>query len=239
MANSFPAYPAPGPVTGHGLWARVARYARCADSGLDPGEWFPASIEPAGARREAAAAIAVCTRCLVRGECLALSLRHWDTRQHGIWGRLIAADRARLRHLQPAGPSGRRGTAGPGVTGKLAPSSGRTARPRPPATGIPSIPASGTPPPARTGETVSTQPAGSSTRSAHQAQPRPPHLAAWADRPAQAALGIYSTGIGTAAPQAAAVPARCSPASNIAGITRGLAARIQRGAPGAITTAKE
>jgi predicted lipoprotein with Yx(FWY)xxD motif len=34
------------------------RHARCADSSLDPGEWFPVSIEPAIARREAAAAIA-------------------------------------------------------------------------------------------------------------------------------------------------------------------------------------
>ena len=85
------------PSSGDALWARVARYARCADSGLAPDEWFPVSIEPAQARHEAAAAIAVCTSCQVRTQCLALSLRHWDIGRHGIWGGLIAADRARLR----------------------------------------------------------------------------------------------------------------------------------------------
>src|SRR6516162_10157769 len=74
----------PGQVTGDGSWARVSRYALCADSGLDPDEWFPVSIEPARARHEAAAAIAVCTACLVRAQCLALSLLHWDIGQHGI-----------------------------------------------------------------------------------------------------------------------------------------------------------
>jgi hypothetical protein len=54
-------------------------------------------VDPARARQEAAAAIAVCTGCLVRGECLVLSLRHWDLGQHGVWGGLVAADRARLR----------------------------------------------------------------------------------------------------------------------------------------------
>jgi hypothetical protein len=48
------------------------------------------------------AAIAVCASCLVRGQCLTLSLRHWDIAQHGIWGGLIAADRARLRRRLPA-----------------------------------------------------------------------------------------------------------------------------------------
>jgi hypothetical protein len=33
----------------------------------------------------------------VRGHCLTLSLRHWDIGQHGVWGGLVAADRARLR----------------------------------------------------------------------------------------------------------------------------------------------
>ena len=79
------------------LWAQVTRYARCADSGLDPDQWFPVSVDPARARQEAAAAIVVCTGCLVRGECLVLSLRHWDLGQHGVWGGLVAADRARLR----------------------------------------------------------------------------------------------------------------------------------------------
>lgn len=84
------------------LAARVARYARCAGSGLDPDEWFPVSIRPRRARQEAAAAIAVCAGCLVRGQCLMLSLRHWDIGRYGVWGGLVAADRARLRALLAA-----------------------------------------------------------------------------------------------------------------------------------------
>ena len=98
MASDLPVQP----VIGDDLWARVVRQARCADSGLDPDEWFPASIEPARARHEAAAAIAVCTACLVRAQCLELSLRHWDIGQHGVWGGLVAADRAQLRRRLPA-----------------------------------------------------------------------------------------------------------------------------------------
>ena len=93
MASNLPDHP----VTGDTSWARVVSQARCADSGLDPDEWFPVGIDPVTARREAAAAIAVCTSCLVRVDCLVLSLRHWDVGQHGVWGGLIAADRARLR----------------------------------------------------------------------------------------------------------------------------------------------
>jgi Transcription factor WhiB len=115
MASNLPA-PVPGPVTDDRLWARVARYARCADSGLDPDEWFPASIEPTTARHEAGAAIAVCTTCPVRAQCLALSLRHWDVGQHGIWGGLVAADRARLRRRLLVGHGGRRRTAGSGIS---------------------------------------------------------------------------------------------------------------------------
>ena len=88
-----------GAAADHALWARVIRYARCAESGLDPDHWFPVSATPDSARREAAAAIAVCTGCLVRGDCLLLALRHWDIGQHGVWGGLVTADRARLRRL--------------------------------------------------------------------------------------------------------------------------------------------
>ena len=104
-----------GAAVDHALWAQVTSYARCADNGLDPDQWFPVSVDPASARREAAAAIAVCTSCLVQGECLALSLRHWDIGQHGVWGGLVAADRARLRRGLPGGPGGRRGPAAAGV----------------------------------------------------------------------------------------------------------------------------
>jgi len=84
------------PVTDRALWARVISYARCTGSSLDPDQWFPVSAEMDNARREAAAAITVCTACLVRAECLVLSLRHWDIGQHGVWGGLVAAERAAL-----------------------------------------------------------------------------------------------------------------------------------------------
>jgi hypothetical protein len=93
------------------LWALVITHARCSDDGIDPDQWFPISAEPGRARQEAAAAIAVCTACPVRGHCLTLSLRHWDIGQHGIWGGLVAAERARLRRSLPAGRPARRGIA--------------------------------------------------------------------------------------------------------------------------------
>jgi hypothetical protein len=134
MASSVPVQR----LTDDALWARVARQARCADSGLDPDQWYPVSTEAARARQEAAAAIAVCTSCPVRAPCLELSLRYWDVGQHGVWGGLIAADRR-----GPAPPAARRsrtpqdrrirgdlaaavppGTVGPGAVG---PGAGRDA----------------------------------------------------------------------------------------------------------------
>jgi Transcription factor WhiB len=84
------------PFTDRALWVRVIRHARCTSSSLDPDQRFPVSVEIDKARREADAAITVCTTCLVRAECLALSLRHWDIGQHGVWGGLVAAERAAL-----------------------------------------------------------------------------------------------------------------------------------------------
>jgi hypothetical protein len=75
---------------------RIIRHARCSGSSLDPDQWFPVSVEIDKAPQEAAAAITVCTTCLVRAECLALSLRHWDIGQHGVWGGLVAAERPAL-----------------------------------------------------------------------------------------------------------------------------------------------
>jgi hypothetical protein len=63
--------------------------------------WLPPSqraVLPCKARREAAAAIAVCAVCPVQAQCLELSLRHWQVGQHGIWGGLVAAERAELGH---------------------------------------------------------------------------------------------------------------------------------------------
>jgi WhiB family transcriptional regulator, redox-sensing transcriptional regulator len=72
--------------------------ARCAYSALDPDEWFPIATGIAPARAEAARALAVCTVCPVRPECLELALRHWDVvGQHGIWGGLVEAERDMLR----------------------------------------------------------------------------------------------------------------------------------------------
>lgn len=97
-AAARPPYPPPPvPFPDQALWARVIRYARCADSTLDPDQWFPVSAEADKARHEAAAAITVCTTCLVRTQCLELSLRSWDIGQHGVWGGLVPADRAALR----------------------------------------------------------------------------------------------------------------------------------------------
>ena len=88
----------PGRLTRSALWALVIRHARCSGGErLDPDQWFPVSADPGQARREAAGAIAICMTCPVRGHCLTLSLQHWDIGQHGIWGGLVAADRARLR----------------------------------------------------------------------------------------------------------------------------------------------
>src|SRR6266516_1213569 len=48
MATSLPLHP----VTDHAAWAQVARYPRCADSSLHPGQWSRVSAEPAYARHE-------------------------------------------------------------------------------------------------------------------------------------------------------------------------------------------
>jgi hypothetical protein len=84
-------------LTDRVLRAEVSRAARCADGTVDPDEWFPVSAEAQAARREAAAALAVCAACPVRSACLELALRHWVVGQHGVWGGLVAAERAALR----------------------------------------------------------------------------------------------------------------------------------------------
>lgn len=103
--------PMGGRFTDLASWVLVIRHARCADGGLDPDQWFPLSADPGRARQEAAAAIAICTACPVRSHCLTLSLRHWDIGQHGVWGGLVAADRARLRRRPPARRTADRGIA--------------------------------------------------------------------------------------------------------------------------------
>jgi hypothetical protein len=82
---------------GSGLWLLVTAEASCARSGLDADEWYPVSAGVLAARREAAAAIAVCVACLVRRQCLELSLRDWRIGQHGVWGATVPAEREALR----------------------------------------------------------------------------------------------------------------------------------------------
>jgi Transcription factor WhiB len=91
-----PRVPAPA-LAGSRAWARVIRQAHCAESSLDADVWFPVSPAAQQARQEAAAAIAICKDCPVRSQCLALSLQHWDVGQHGVWGGMVAAERASLR----------------------------------------------------------------------------------------------------------------------------------------------
>jgi Transcription factor WhiB len=76
----------PAPPADGSLWVQVTGSARCAESVLDPDDWFPVSPEPQIARRQADAAIVICMACPVRAQCLELSLRHWDIGQHGVWG---------------------------------------------------------------------------------------------------------------------------------------------------------
>jgi hypothetical protein len=92
-------------LTDRALRAEVTSQAQCADAALDPDEWFPVSTDTEAARREAAAAIAICTACPVREECLELSLRHWAIGQHGVWGGLVPAERAALRRRWPSAAS--------------------------------------------------------------------------------------------------------------------------------------
>jgi hypothetical protein len=85
------------PMTDRGLWLIVDAGAACSSSGLSPDSWAPVSGPADAARREAAAAIKVCTTCRVRAECLELALRNWAVGQHGIWGGTVPAEREELR----------------------------------------------------------------------------------------------------------------------------------------------
>jgi Transcription factor WhiB len=86
-----------GRLADRAIWEGVAGKALCADRSLDPDEWFPVSPHKEIPRRQAAHAIAVCIACPARAECLELSLQHWYIGQPGVWGGLVAAERAALR----------------------------------------------------------------------------------------------------------------------------------------------
>jgi hypothetical protein len=97
----------PAGLTEQELLARVTSpRARCAGPGVDPDDWFPASTRSGSARAEAARALALCAECAVRAECLELSLRQWDTAgRDGVWGGLLAMERAAVRGRWLAGAS--------------------------------------------------------------------------------------------------------------------------------------
>ena len=70
----------------------------------DPDDWFPVAARADRARAEAARALRLCAACPVRAHCLELSMRLWLAGgKHGIWGGLIAADRAGARRQWLAG----------------------------------------------------------------------------------------------------------------------------------------
>jgi hypothetical protein len=75
----------------------ISPLARCAGTS-DPDDWFPVAARRDRARTEAAHALRTCAVCPVRAQCLELSLRLWHAGgKHGVWGGLIAADRADAR----------------------------------------------------------------------------------------------------------------------------------------------
>jgi Transcription factor WhiB len=95
-------------------WPAAMSAAGCAASSRDPDEWFPDSTDVDAARREAAAAIAICDICLARESCLDRSLRYWEIGQHGIWGGLLPPEREALRRNR--GQRGQRGLHGKRLT---------------------------------------------------------------------------------------------------------------------------
>jgi len=99
LAGTEPAGTEPAELTDEELHSFVVSpLAACADSALDPDDWFPIATAAARARAEASSALAVCAACPVRAECLELSLRQWrGVGRHGIWGGLVETDRNALR----------------------------------------------------------------------------------------------------------------------------------------------
>src|ERR1700744_5599280 len=77
------------------LTAIVTRpLARCSGT-TNPDDWFPIAARADRARADAAGALRLCAACPVRAHCLELSMRLWHAGgKHGIWGGLIAPDRA-------------------------------------------------------------------------------------------------------------------------------------------------
>ena len=95
----------PALLTDQQLLARVtSRQARCVGAEVDPDEWFPVAARWEQARAEASRALALCSACPVRAECLELSLRQWgEAGRHGVWGGLLETERAAVREQWLAG----------------------------------------------------------------------------------------------------------------------------------------
>ena len=89
----------PGEVSDRALLRALGSgRANCAGSSLDPEEWFPVSPNARVARIQATRAIALCTVCQVRAECLEYAMRNWtDGSGEGVWGGFVAAERRVIR----------------------------------------------------------------------------------------------------------------------------------------------
>jgi WhiB family transcriptional regulator, redox-sensing transcriptional regulator len=57
-------------------------------------DWFPDREKGVNAGAQVVAAKAVCARCLVRDECLAFAIEHWE---RGVWGGTSEGERRVLR----------------------------------------------------------------------------------------------------------------------------------------------
>jgi WhiB family redox-sensing transcriptional regulator len=112
MTIAPPAPPAPSPartrpaeLTDRELqWHVTSAEAECVKAPVDPDEWFPIASEPAKAASQASRALALCTGCAVRAECLELALRQWrGVGRYGIWGGTLESERHALRQQWLAG----------------------------------------------------------------------------------------------------------------------------------------
>ncbi len=85
-------------------WHVTSAEAECVRAPIDPDEWFPIASDPAKAAWQASRALALCTGCAVRAECLELALRHWrGVGRHGVWGGTLESERDALRPQWLAG----------------------------------------------------------------------------------------------------------------------------------------
>jgi hypothetical protein len=84
-------------MTGRGLWPFVLAWAACSNSRLNPDDWYPVSVPVAAARREAAAAIAVCAACPGARRVPGVGASQLGDRALRRVGRHCPAEREKLR----------------------------------------------------------------------------------------------------------------------------------------------